>query len=68
MPPKGVCAPCAARDNTGVLYGREVGNIIIQVPTKELENIIAKHSISSSLINLNMSNGGRGRILHGDVS
>jgi large subunit ribosomal protein L25 len=40
-----------------VLYGREVGNIIIQVPTKELENIIAKHSISSSLINLNMSNG-----------
>jgi large subunit ribosomal protein L25 len=40
-----------------VLYGREVGNIIIQVTTKELENIIAKHSISSSLINLNMSNG-----------
>jgi large subunit ribosomal protein L25 len=44
-------------ETPAVLYGREVGNIIIQVPTKELENIIAKHSISSSLINLNMSNG-----------
>ncbi|HBI27103.1 MAG TPA: 50S ribosomal protein L25, partial [Peptococcaceae bacterium] len=40
-----------------VLYGREVGNIIIQVPTKELEKIIADHSISSSLISLHVGDG-----------
>ena len=40
-----------------VLYGREVGNIIIQVPTKELEKIIANHSISSSLISLHVGDG-----------
>lgn len=41
-------------ETPAVLYGKEVGNIIIQVPTKELENIIANHSISSSLISLNV--------------
>lgn len=40
-----------------VLYGKEVGNITIQVPTKELDAIIANHSIGSTLINLEIVNG-----------
>ncbi|MGB4504240.1 MAG: 50S ribosomal protein L25/general stress protein Ctc [Syntrophaceticus sp.] len=40
-----------------VLYGKEVGNMIIQVPTKELEAIIANHSIGSALISLDVANG-----------
>ncbi|HHV34794.1 MAG TPA: 50S ribosomal protein L25/general stress protein Ctc [Syntrophomonadaceae bacterium] len=40
-----------------VLYGREVGNILIQVPTKELEKIITEHSIGTTLINLDIANG-----------
>jgi large subunit ribosomal protein L25 len=39
-----------------VLYGKEVGNILIQVPTKELEMIITGHSIGSTLISLEVAN------------
>lgn len=37
-----------------VLYGKEVGNILLSVPTRDLDYIIANHSISSTLINLDV--------------
>lgn len=40
-----------------VLYGREIGNMMIQVPTKELEGIISCRSIGNTLINLYIANG-----------
>jgi len=38
-----------------VLYGKEVGNITIQVSTKDMEAIIANHSIGSTLISLDIA-------------
>ncbi len=38
-----------------VLYGREVGNLLLQVSTKELEGIITSHNIGSTLINMEVA-------------
>lgn len=38
-----------------VVYGREIGNMPIQVPLKEFAGILANHSIGGALINLNIS-------------
>ncbi|KUK36819.1 MAG: 50S ribosomal protein L25 [Thermacetogenium phaeum] len=43
-----------------VLYGKEVGNVLLSVPTKSLEQIIANHSIGSTLINLDVADGEKG--------
>ncbi len=50
-----------------VLYGKEVGNVLLSVPTKSLEQIIANHSIGSTLINLDVADGEKRRLLPGDV-
>ncbi len=40
-----------------VLYGKEVGNVLLQVSAKELDTIITNHSIGNTLINLDVANG-----------
>lgn len=37
-----------------VVYGKDAGNILIQVPEKELHTILAAHSTGSTLINLQL--------------
>ncbi len=37
-----------------VVYGRDAGNILIQLPEKALHNILAVHSTGSTLINLEL--------------
>ncbi|NPV28817.1 MAG: 50S ribosomal protein L25/general stress protein Ctc [Firmicutes bacterium] len=41
----------------GVVYGKEAGNLLVQVPTQALANILATHSIGGTLINLEISDG-----------
>jgi large subunit ribosomal protein L25 len=40
-----------------VVYGKEAGNVLVQVPAQALANILANHSIGSTLINLEVSDG-----------
>jgi large subunit ribosomal protein L25 len=40
-----------------VLYGKGVGNILLKVPTKELDYIINNYSIGSTLIDLDVEKG-----------
>lgn len=39
----------------GVVYGRETGNLLVQFPERELEAIIAGHSIGGTLVNLEVN-------------
>ncbi|MFY9139484.1 MAG: 50S ribosomal protein L25/general stress protein Ctc [Thermacetogeniaceae bacterium] len=44
-------------ETPAVLYGRGVGNMLIKVPTKELEQILNNHVIGSTLIDLDVDKG-----------
>jgi large subunit ribosomal protein L25 len=38
-----------------VVYGKEVGNALIQVPLRQFQEIISKHPVGSTLINLEIA-------------
>ncbi len=59
--PRGTKGDLRALRNKGMLpavvYGKEVGNLLVQCSEKELASIIARHSIGGTLINLEVVNG-----------
>ncbi|HHW39605.1 MAG TPA: 50S ribosomal protein L25/general stress protein Ctc [Syntrophomonadaceae bacterium] len=59
--PRGTKGGLRALRNKGMLpavvYGKEVGNLLVQCSEKELASIIARHSIGGTLINLEVVNG-----------
>ncbi|MGB9791470.1 MAG: 50S ribosomal protein L25/general stress protein Ctc [Thermacetogeniaceae bacterium] len=46
----------------GVLYGKEVGNKLVQCSERDIERIIAEHSIGGTLINLELVDGDGGKV------
>ncbi|HHY40449.1 MAG TPA: 50S ribosomal protein L25/general stress protein Ctc [Syntrophaceticus sp.] len=44
-------------ETPAVLYGKGVGNMLVKVPTKELEQILKNHVIGSTLIDLDVDTG-----------
>ncbi len=46
----------------GVLYGKEVGNKLVQCSERDIENIVSKHSIGGTLINLELADGEAGGV------
>lgn len=44
-------------ETPAVLYGKGVGNMLIKVPTKDLEYILSNHIIGSTLIDLDVAKG-----------